>query len=149
MMSQEEILTPTVSLNDTSLNDTELATVEVKPPPLTLTYEEYITERADLLFRLTHLPSYLNLKVLDYRIHQVTPTDAARLPEYFQDAVLNLDVHIRRYYPETTQPRLDYWYQFYITPDGTWKDYEDHVLATVLYEWSASVRQMKKDGQLH
>jgi len=140
MMSQEEILTQ---------NDTELTTKEVKPPPLILTYQEYITERADLLFRLTHLPSYLDLKVLDYRIHQVTEEDAATLPEYFQDAVLNLDVHIRRYYPDTTQPRLEYWYQFYITADGTWKDYEDHVLVTVLYEWSASVRQMKKDGQLH
>lgn len=149
-MSEEEIVTQPIQNDDAAtVNETKEQEQEEEAPPTTLTYSDYMLERADVLFRLTNLPDYLDYKILDYHFIEVKQDEQNTLPEYFRDSVILIDVYIRKYHLGSRQPQLDYWYQFYGFPDGSWRDYEDHILSTVLYEWSFSVLQMKRDGQLY
>jgi len=148
MSDEEEVVTQPIA-NDDTATVSESKEEEEEQVPITLTYTDYILERADICYRLTNLPDYLDYKILDYHFIEVKQDEQNTLPEYFRDSVILIDVHIRKYYLGSRQPEIDYWYQFYGFPDGSWRDYEDHILSTVLYEWSFSVLQMKRDGQLY
>jgi len=117
-------------------------------PMTTLTYKDYISERADLLYRFTNLPLYYMMKILNYHYTPLMKGDTAMLPEYFDGSVICIDVQIRKYHNNNPHSYIDYWYQFYGMPDGSWKDLEHHIILNVLNQWSESILQMKKDGQL-